>query len=143
VDKFYLAAAIDPCRHLSINMDLNELTRQILAFRDARDWKQFHSPDQLAKAVAIEAAELQEHFLWKSPKEVEALIADRRKRQEIGEEVADVLNYALLLAAELGLDPAEIIVSKLAKNGVKYPVEKAKGSAKKYTEYSARKHAPK
>lgn len=117
-----------------IGMDINELTRLILAFRDARDWKQFHSPDQLASAISIEAAELQEHFLWKSPKQVKALITDPKKRLEIGEEVADVLNYSLLLLNALGLDPTAIIMGKLKKNASKYPVEKARGNAKKYTE---------
>jgi NTP pyrophosphatase (non-canonical NTP hydrolase) len=120
-------------------MGLSKLTSKIVAFRDARDWRQFHSPDQLAKAISIEAAELQEHFLWKSPEQVRALITDPGKRAEIGEEVADILNYALLLSHELALDPVEIITDKLVKNAKKYPVEKVKGSAKKYTEYMVKK----
>lgn len=115
-------------------MDLAALTAKILAFRDARDWKQFHRPNQLATAISIEAAELQEHFLWKSPEQINALLSDPAKLTELGEEMADVLIYSLLLANELGIDPAQAITEKLAKNDAKYPVEKAKGRNVKYTE---------
>lgn len=116
-------------------MELNDLLRQILAFRDERDWQQFHKPNHLAAGISIEAAELLEHFLWKNPEQVAALKRDPSKRTAIGEEIADVLIYGLLLAHELGLDPAAIIQDKLAKNAAKYPVHKAKGSATKYTDY--------
>lgn len=115
-------------------MNLNEITAKITAFRDARDWKQFHKANHLAAAIAIEAAELQEHFLWKSAAEVEKKIAEPAQQQAIGEELADVLIFSLLLAKELKVDPAEIILRKLELNAKKYPVEKARGSAKKYTE---------
>lgn len=115
-------------------MNLNELTRRITAFRDARDWKQFHKANHLAAAIAIEAAELQEHFLWKSAGEVEAKIAEPADKQAIAEELADVLVFSLLLAHEIGVDPAEIVLRKLESNERKYPAEKARGSAKKYTE---------
>ena len=115
-------------------MDLNELLREIVAFRDARDWKQFHSVNHLASAISIESAELQEHFLWKSPEQIQALIADAGKRLKISEEIADVLIFALLLANELELNPTRAILDKLQKNSSKYPVNKAKGSATKYTE---------
>ena len=115
-------------------MDLEFLTGLVVAFRNARDWQQFHLPNQLASAVSIEAAELQEQFLWKSPEEVASLSSDASRRVTIGEELADVLIYSLLLAHELNLDPAAIIQDKLAKNAAKYPVEKARGSASKYTE---------
>jgi len=111
-----------------------DLIREILKFRNARDWKQFHLPNHLASAISIEAAELQEHFLWKSPAEVQSLIAEPQKRAAITEEVADVLIFTLLLAHELGINPDEAIRSKLEKNAAKYPVEKARGSAVKYTE---------
>lgn len=115
-------------------MDLNELTSKIIGFRDARDWKQFHKANHLAAAIAIEAAELQEHFLWKTADEVESKIAEPHQKQAIAEELADVLMFSLLLAKEIGVDPAEAILRKLEANAEKYPVAKARGSAKKYTE---------
>lgn len=115
-------------------MELEFLTGLVVAFRDARDWKQFHLPNQLAAAISIEAAELQEQFLWKSPEQAASLSLDESKRATIGEELADVLIYSLLLAHELNLDPAAVIQDKLAKNAEKYPVDKARGSASKYTE---------
>lgn len=115
-------------------MNLGELTSKIIAFRDARDWKKFHKANHLAAAIAIEAAELQEHFLWKSAVEVEDKIAQPTQKQAVADELADVLIYSLLLAHELGVDPAKIISHKLESSAKKYPVEKARGSAKKYTE---------
>ena len=115
-------------------MNLSDLTAKITAFRDAREWKQFHTANQLATAIAIEAAELQEHFLWKTPQEVAAKVSVPEKRAAVAEELADVLIFSLLLAHELGVDPAVIINRKLEANGKKYPVEKARGTAKKYTE---------
>jgi NTP pyrophosphatase (non-canonical NTP hydrolase) len=115
-------------------MNLNELTSKIIAFRDARDWKQFHKANHLAAAIAIEAAELQEHFLWKTADEVESKIAEPGQNHAIAEELADVLIFSLLLAHELGIDPANAVLGKLDASEKKYPVEKARGSAKKYTE---------
>jgi NTP pyrophosphatase (non-canonical NTP hydrolase) len=115
-------------------MNLNELTSKITAFRDARDWKQFHKANHLAAAIAIEAAELQEHFLWKSAGEVDAKLAVPKEKEAVAEELADVLIFSLLLAQEIGVDPADIILRKLEANAKKYPVDKARGSAKKYTE---------
>jgi len=115
-------------------MELADLTAKILAFRDARDWQQFHRPNQLATAISIEAAELQEHFLWKSPEQIQAHLDDPKKFAALSEEVADVLIYGLLLANELGIDPAQAITEKLAKNDAKYTVEKARGRNAKYTE---------
>jgi NTP pyrophosphatase (non-canonical NTP hydrolase) len=115
-------------------MNLDELLAKITDFRDARDWKQFHKANHLAAAIAIEAAELQEHFLWKTANEVESKIAEPGQKQAIAEELADVLIFSLLLAQEIGVDPTEAIISKLAANAKKYPVAKARGSAKKYTE---------
>ena len=110
---------------------LDDLTRQIVAFRDERDWKQFHSPRNLAASISIEAAELLECFQWSSD---ETIAEDVEKRRgEIEEEIADVLIYALLLAHDTGIDPAEAIQRKLTKNDAKYPAEKAKGKREKYT----------
>lgn len=100
--------------------------QQWIAFRDERDWAQFHNPKDLALGLSIEAAELNELFLWKQPEE-----ADPAK---VREELADVFGFALLMAHHYGFDIREIVEEKLAKNAAKYPVEKSKGSNKKYTE---------
>lgn len=110
---------------------LDDLTRQIVAFRDARDWKQFHSPKNLAASISIEAAELLECFQWSSDQTIAEDV--ERRRSEIEEEIADVLIYTLLLAHDTGIDPADAIQRKLTKNDAKYPAEKAKGSRAKYT----------
>ncbi len=114
---------------------LNALTAEILAFRDARDWKQFHSPRNLAAALSIEAAELQETLLWKSDEQVASGLSDDGQLERISEEVADILIYALLFANAAGIDVSQSIRQKLLKNEAKYPVERAKGSARKYTEF--------
>lgn len=106
--------------------DLQSLITDILQFRDDRDWKQFHNAKDLALAIAIEAGELNELFLWKT--------ADEANREKLKKELADVLIYALLLAHTEGLDVVSIIREKLEENSRKYPVNKAKGTAKKYNE---------
>lgn len=106
--------------------DIKELTQALLDFRDERDWAQFHNPKDLALALNIEAGELLENFLWKS--------AEQAEKDEIKEELADVLAYALLLADSYSFDVKQIVLEKIKKNALKYPVEKAKGIAKKYTE---------
>jgi NTP pyrophosphatase (non-canonical NTP hydrolase) len=102
------------------------LIEPLLRFRDARDWAQFHNPKDLALALSIEAAELNECFLWKK--------AEDASKEKVAEELADVFAYALLLAHEMGLDAEEIVKEKIRKNELKYPVEKAKGTATKYDE---------
>jgi NTP pyrophosphatase (non-canonical NTP hydrolase) len=104
--------------------DITALQNEALAFRDARDWAQFHNAKDLAAGLSIEASELLECFLWKDAKS-----ADPAK---IREELADVLVYALLLAHEAKIDIPSAVRDKLAKNAIKYPVEKAKGRADKY-----------
>ncbi len=106
--------------------DTQEITQALLEFRNERDWAQFHNPKDLALALNIEAGELLESFLWKS--------AEQANESEIREELADVFAYAFLLADSYGLDVKQIVLEKIKKNALKYPVEKAKGSAKKYTE---------
>jgi len=106
--------------------EIKKITEQLIAFRDERDWAQFHNPKDLAVALNIEAGELLEAFLWKNHKE-----ADKEK---VTEELADVFAYAFLLADKYGLDVNEIVSEKINKNAAKYPVEKAKGTAKKYDE---------
>ena len=105
---------------------MDQIIQKLRQFRDDRDWQQFHNPKDLAAALSIEASELLEVFLWKN--------ADDADVEKVKEELADVLAYALLLADSYGLDITEIILNKIKKNEEKYPVSKAKGSAKKYTE---------
>ena len=118
---------------LPTTVEIKEIIEALVAFRDAREWKQFHTPRQLAAALAIEVGELQQTMLWKTDAEVEAALADKILKSEIGDEIADVLSFALLLAHDLGLDPAELIHNKLKKNDERYPVEKSKGRSTKYT----------
>lgn len=113
---------------------LADLVEEIVRFRDARDWRQFHNPKDLSLAISIEAAELLEHFLWKDAGQVETQAMDEAALADLQREVADVLIFTLLLADRLRIDPAEAIRQKLHENGEKYPVAKAKGTAKKYTE---------
>lgn len=112
--------------------DLQATIERIRAFRDARDWMQFHNPKNLAGSIVIEAAELLEHFQWKTPEESENL--DAAKREAIAHEMADVAVYLLELADNLGIDLLQAIDRKMTVNEAKYPVEKARGSAAKYTE---------
>ena len=111
-----------------------ELRERVLAFAREREWEQFHSPKNLSMALAAETGELMEHFLWTDSTASAAVARDPAKRGRIEEEVADVVIYALEFANISGIDLAAAIEAKLAKNAVKYPVEKARGNAKKYTE---------
>jgi NTP pyrophosphatase (non-canonical NTP hydrolase) len=111
---------------------LGDVTKDLVAFRDTREWRQFHTPRQLAAALAIEAGELQQAMLWKTDAEVEVALDGQKLRSEIGDEIADVLSFALLLAHDLGLDPAELVRSKLKKNEERYPLEKSRGRSTKY-----------
>lgn len=106
--------------------EISQLTQKLIAFRDARDWEQFHNPKDLAIALSIESAELLEAFLWKP--------SDQASIEKIKEELADVLAYAFMLAHECKLDITEILSAKLETNALKYPIDKAKGSTKKYSE---------
>jgi dCTP diphosphatase len=107
---------------------IKEITARLLEFRKERDWDQFHSPKNLAISISIEAAELLEHFQWAA--EDEALTIE--KKQEVAKELADIFNYVVMLAEDLGIDVVESSKEKIEENRKKYPVEKAKGSAKKY-----------
>lgn len=106
--------------------DFKEILDALIQFRNERDWAQFHNPKDLSLAISIEAGELLELFLWKNPKDA--------KRERVKEELADVFTYAFMLAEKYDFDVKEIVLEKIKKNGEKYPVEKAKGTAKKYTE---------
>ncbi len=106
--------------------DIEEITKQLLKFRNERDWEQFHNPKDLVLAINVEAGELLELFLWKN--------SENANVEKVKEELADVFAYAFLLAEKYNFDVKEIVLEKIAKNGEKYPVEKAKGTAKKYDE---------
>jgi NTP pyrophosphatase (non-canonical NTP hydrolase) len=106
---------------------LRELTSMVLSFRDERDWKQFHDSKNLAVAISIEAAELNELFLWKNGEESE--LVDKRK---IKEELADIFAFTILLAEKHGLDLIQITKEKFEQNALKYPIDKSKGTSKKY-----------
>lgn len=105
---------------------MQQLIDQLKHFRDERDWAQFHNPKDLAMGLSIEASELLEEFLWKASHEANVA--------QVEEELADVFAFALLLADHYQFDVADIVSRKIAKNAAKYPVSKAKGTAKKYTE---------
>jgi len=111
-----------------------DLKRVVLEFARQREWEQFHSPKNLSMALAAEAAELMEHFLWSTPEASHTTAAEPAKRAKIAEELADVVIYALEFANITGLDLAAAIDAKMAANAQKYPVEKARGRADKYTE---------
>jgi len=106
--------------------NIETIISEVVKFRNERDWEQFHNSKDLALAISIEAGELNELFLWKKAEEVNI--------EKLKEELADVFTFAFLLANKHGLNVKELVLEKLKTNAVKYPVEKAKGSAKKYNE---------
>lgn len=113
---------------------LDDLTRKLLAFRDARDWRQYHSLKNLIISLNLEAAELLELAQWKSDDELEAAQADADFKARMAEECADVLLYLLLITEHIGIDLIDAAAGKITHNEQKYPVEKARGTARKYTE---------
>lgn len=114
---------------------IEELKQRVLAFAHEREWEQFHSPKNLSMALAAEAAELMENFLWLTPEESRSAAGPgTKRRQAIEEELADVVIYALQFANQTGIDVAGAIAAKMARNAQKYPVEKARGRSEKYTE---------
>lgn len=109
--------------------EIEEITEALIKFRDERDWKVFHDSKNLATAISIESAELNELFLWKTIKESEEVSTEKIK-----EELADILAFSFLLAEKYSLNIREIMLEKIEKNAKKYPVDKAKGTATKYDE---------
>ncbi|ALT68990.1 MazG domain-containing protein [Methanobrevibacter millerae] len=103
-----------------IHMD--EVKKELIKFQEERDWKKFHTPENLAKSISIEAAELLEHFQWGKEYDID----------EVADELADVLIYSMYMADSLNLDIKEIILNKMKKNAIKYPVEKSYGVSTKY-----------
>lgn len=106
--------------------DIEKIIKELIEFRNERDWEQFHNPKDLAIALSIESNELLEQFLWKNHDDV--------KVEKVKDELADVFAYAFLIAEKYKFDVSEIVIDKIKKNAEKYPVHKAKGTAKKYDE---------
>lgn len=111
---------------------LKDLEQQIIQFRDERNWRQFHKPKDLALSLILEAAEVLEHFQWKSEEEVAEYV--KTDKEGIADEMGDVLAYLLQLADALDIDLESAFVEKMKKNAKKYPVERAKGNHTKYTQ---------
>jgi NTP pyrophosphatase (non-canonical NTP hydrolase) len=111
---------------------LDAISKNVFQFRDARDWKQFHDPKDLAEAISIEAGELLEKFLWMKPEQ--SYKPGSKKTAEIKDEIADIIIFTLYLCDELKIDLSQAIENKLISNGEKYPVEKSKGTSLKYKE---------
>ena len=105
---------------------MKEIIEKLIKFRNEREWEQFHNPKDLAIALNVESGELLENYLWKNPEDANL--------EKVKEELADIFNYAFLLADKYGFDVKEIILEKISKNAEKYPIDKAKGTAKKYNE---------
>ncbi len=113
---------------------IDDLKAQVKKFSDDRDWEQFHDAKELAIALSIEASEILEHFRWKTKEEVKELLKNPNKREDIEDEMADVLSFLLRMAQMNDIDLTKALERKLEKNNKKYPVEKSKGSSKKYNE---------
>lgn len=112
--------------------DLLEVQEQIINFRDERNWKQFHNPKDLAISLLLESTELLELFQWKNKEEVDEFI--KNHKEDLEDELADVLYWVLLIAHDLNVDLYNVSIKKLEKNKAKYDVKKSKGNHKKYTE---------
>ena len=112
--------------------DIEKLTKKVIKFRDDRDWKKFHNPKDLSISLSLEAAEVLEHFQWKSPEEIKKYIKTNKK--DLAGELADVLKYLLMLSHELRIDLVKAVPLKMKKDAKKYPVEKYRGKHPKDTE---------
>ena len=110
--------------------NIDDLTKRIIAFRDARNWKQFHNAKDVSLSLVLEAGEVMEHFQWKNKVEIEKYI--ETNKADIGEELADVLYWVLLMSHDLKIDVLDALEKKIRKNEEKYPVDKAKGKHTKY-----------
>ncbi len=112
-----------------------ELLDRLIEFRHERDWEQFHTPKDLAISLSLEVSELLEWFQWKTDDDIKAKLASN-KREELEDEVADVVAYLSYLCHDVGIDIDKAVAAKIEKNAIKYPVDKAKGRSDKYNEYS-------
>lgn len=107
---------------------IEELKKLIVKFRDERDWKKYHKPKDLAASISIEASELLEKFQWKTDEEIDEMLKDKEKFDEVSEELSDVINYCLNFSNVTGIDVSDSLKKKIEKNEKKYPVEKIKGN---------------
>jgi dCTP diphosphatase len=107
---------------------MHKILKKLLEFRETRDWLKFHTPQNIAKSIVLEASEILEIFQWKTDDSL-----SKKEKEEIGEEMADVYNWLILLAHDLDIDLEEVALKKIEENAKKYPVEKTKGKATKYT----------
>ncbi|MEO6513124.1 MAG: nucleotide pyrophosphohydrolase [Candidatus Saccharimonadales bacterium] len=114
--------------------DLIDLQKRIVDFRDARDWKQFHNPKDMAISLVLEATEVIEHFQWKQQDEIDEYLSTHK--EDLGDELIDVLYWVLLMAHDLDIDIVKSFERKMAQNEAKYSVERSKGNHKKYTEHN-------
>ena len=119
---------------MAINKKFKSILQKIKKFREERDWMQFHNPKDMAEAMVIEAGELLEHFLWKTPGEAKTYVKNKKNLKEVEKELADIFNYAFELSDNLDIDIEKAIIEKLKENAKKYPVKKAKGKATKYNQ---------
>jgi NTP pyrophosphatase (non-canonical NTP hydrolase) len=115
--------------------DISDIQNALREFARERDWDQFHKPKNLSLALSSEVGELIEHFQWESDAQIEEFKMDKKKISEISDEIADVLSYLFRLSDKMEIDVGNAFWEKLKKNKAKYPVDKSKGSSKKYTEY--------
>jgi len=115
-------------------MQLNDLIAKALKFREERDWKQYHSAKNIALSISLEASELLEIFQWKTDKQAKELLTDPVQHENIADELSDILLYSILMANDLNIDIIKAADRKIDKNAKKYPVDKVKGKAIKYTE---------
>jgi NTP pyrophosphatase (non-canonical NTP hydrolase) len=115
------------------NGEFGQLIERIVRFRNEREWKKFHNPKDMALSLVLEAAEVLEHFQWKSEEEANSYI--KTKKDDIGEELADVLYWVLLMSHDMNVDIMSAFEKKMKKNEDKYPASQVKGSSRKYTEY--------
>jgi len=113
--------------------EIKNLTNKLLEFRKERDWEQFHNPKDMALSLTLEAAEVLEHFQWKNGDVLDEYV--KSHTEHLGEELADVLGWILLISHDLGIDINNAMEKKIIKNALKYPIEKAKGKSDKYTSY--------
>lgn len=121
------------CMNGTKDGEIGRLVERIVRFRDEREWKKFHNPKDMALSLVLEASEVLEHFQWKSEAESNAYV--KSNKDGIGEELADVLYWVLLMSHDLDVDIVSAFEEKMKKNEGKYPVGQAKGSSRKYTEY--------
>jgi len=114
---------------------ISDLQKKVASFVHERNWKKFHTPKDIALSIAIETAELLELFQWKTNKEIQGLLKDTKYRNRIEEEIADIMIYILVASNTLDIDLSKVVLQKIQTNKERYPIQKAKGNATKYTEF--------